>query len=161
MVSASSSVPNRLAWPPISSHLKEHAPSSALKTTQWENSLWINTDLQEKDELRKTLNGLHHQSVKGYAVNAWCLLFLMMERKKNPNSDEKQGRERQQSSNFNMESWTVSERLVEVSIILLILHFSARRLWQSLDYTVSGSRYSSELSSRFQSRDVSLSICGV
>lgn len=40
------------------------------------NSSWINTDLQEEYELRKTLNRLHHQTIEGYAVNAGCLLLL-------------------------------------------------------------------------------------
>lgn len=32
--------------------------------------------LQEQDELRESLNGLHHQAVQSDPVNAGCLLLL-------------------------------------------------------------------------------------
>jgi len=76
MVLASHSVSNRLAWQLIPSSLKECVPLQYSEQQHSVNSLWVNTDLQEEYELRKTLNRLHHQTIEGYTVNAGCLLLL-------------------------------------------------------------------------------------
>jgi len=76
MVLASHSVSNRLAWQLIPSSLKECVPLQYSEQQHCVNSLWVNTDLQEEYELRKTLNRLHHQTIEGYTVNAGCLLLL-------------------------------------------------------------------------------------